>query len=298
MPAPPAKNDISGSGATPSNAQARSGFGALWECLFGTGGFLGTTGNQPEARAGLGIPSMLQYEVVLSGGNLVLLPRDGNLICINGYNRPIPAAGVTLAATGTAANTSYNIYAYWTGSAVALERDTASHALDANYGVRVKSTDATRTLLAKARTVSAGAWVNSSSQRFLINWVNGGRKVSAKTALPSTLTTSSTSPQFLGSVEFLSWGNETISVSLAGGMQNNTANAVNFIGIGLDSNTVSSTPSSYGQAAVNNGYMSLTQTYPIDVATEGNHSLSILGWVNSGIGSFLSGSGMSAMVSV
>ncbi|GEM_PF-1858170 len=55
MPAPPAKNDISGSGATPSNAQARAGFGALWETLFGTAGLLGSTGAQVDAWKALGL---------------------------------------------------------------------------------------------------------------------------------------------------------------------------------------------------------------------------------------------------
>lgn len=57
MPAPPSKNDIAGSGATPSNAQARSGFGALWECLFGASGLLGATGDAADARAALGVPA-------------------------------------------------------------------------------------------------------------------------------------------------------------------------------------------------------------------------------------------------
>jgi hypothetical protein len=57
MPAPPAKDDISGSGATPSNAQARAGFGALWDCLFGTNGLLGSTGVVADARRALGLGS-------------------------------------------------------------------------------------------------------------------------------------------------------------------------------------------------------------------------------------------------
>lgn len=57
MPAPPTKDEISGSGATPSNAQARSGFGKLWETLFGTGGLLGATGLVADARKALGFGS-------------------------------------------------------------------------------------------------------------------------------------------------------------------------------------------------------------------------------------------------
>ncbi|UVH54659.1 hypothetical protein NWF24_17585 [Variovorax paradoxus] len=54
MPAPPNKDEIVGSGSTPSNATARSGFAKLWECLFGTSGLLGANGTVAAARAALG----------------------------------------------------------------------------------------------------------------------------------------------------------------------------------------------------------------------------------------------------
>jgi hypothetical protein len=249
------------------------------------------------ARANLGIANLGQCEVILSGGNFVLLPRDGNLICISGVMRQVPAAGVSLAPTGTAATTIYYLYASWNGTAVVLERDTTGHALDANYGMRVKSTDAARTLVGMTRTAAAGAWVNSQTQRFLLNWFNP-RLQQVSVTLGSTLTTNLTTPQFLAQVEFLSWGNTAISASIAGGMQNNTAAAVNFVAIGIDSTTVAATPSSFGQAYVNNGYSSFTTTFPVTVAAEGYHSLVALGWVNSGTGSFLAGSGLGAAILV
>jgi len=54
MPAPPAKNEISAPYPNPSNATARTGFGKLWETLFGASGLLGNTGNPAEARTALG----------------------------------------------------------------------------------------------------------------------------------------------------------------------------------------------------------------------------------------------------
>jgi len=51
MPAPPSRDSISGSGATPSNAQARAGFGALWDYLTT---LLGLTGTVADARTALG----------------------------------------------------------------------------------------------------------------------------------------------------------------------------------------------------------------------------------------------------
>lgn len=54
MPAPPAKTEISDAYPSPSNATARTGFGKLWETLFGTSGLLGSTGNPAEALVALG----------------------------------------------------------------------------------------------------------------------------------------------------------------------------------------------------------------------------------------------------
>lgn len=51
MAAPPSRDDISGSGSTPSNAQARAGFGALWDYVTG---LLGLTGTVADARTALG----------------------------------------------------------------------------------------------------------------------------------------------------------------------------------------------------------------------------------------------------
>lgn len=62
MPAPPSRDDISGSGSTPSNGQARDGFGKMWDTLFSSsGGLLGTTGLPADARAALGVPSTASF---------------------------------------------------------------------------------------------------------------------------------------------------------------------------------------------------------------------------------------------
>lgn len=67
--APPSKDSISGAGATPSNAQARAGFGAVWENLYGTDGLLGDTGIPADARDGLGIGSVISFRNLLINGS-------------------------------------------------------------------------------------------------------------------------------------------------------------------------------------------------------------------------------------
>lgn len=44
MPAGPARNEISDTYPNPDNATARTGFGKLWDCLFGTGGLFNANG--------------------------------------------------------------------------------------------------------------------------------------------------------------------------------------------------------------------------------------------------------------
>lgn len=84
MPAPPNRDDISGSGSTPSNGQAREGFGKLWD--YATG-LLGLTGNPSEAREALGLGS------AGSAGNRNLL-INGNFI----VNQRLKSGTVVLAA--------------------------------------------------------------------------------------------------------------------------------------------------------------------------------------------------------
>jgi hypothetical protein len=65
----------------------------------------------------------------LSGGNLRLLPKNGNKLIVNGVVCTVPDAGVTLAPTGLTAGTTYFIYATASGGVVnALEASVTAHA--------------------------------------------------------------------------------------------------------------------------------------------------------------------------
>ncbi|BEP42270.1 phage tail protein [Variovorax sp. V15] len=100
MPAPPSKNDISGSGATPSNAQARSGFGALWENLWGAVGLLGSTGLPIDARAALGAqlePGIVGYTAAASPPP-GWLKRNGAAVSRTTYAALFAAIGTTYGA--------------------------------------------------------------------------------------------------------------------------------------------------------------------------------------------------------
>lgn len=73
MPAPPARDDISGSGSTPSNGQARAGFGKLYDYLIA---LLGTTGNATDARDAIGIGSVITCRNLLLNSNFSINQRN------------------------------------------------------------------------------------------------------------------------------------------------------------------------------------------------------------------------------
>src|SRR5262245_22315740 len=62
-------------------------------------------------------PGIGQCQLTKSSANLLLLPKDGNLLTINGVACVVPDAGITLAPTSLAAATFYYIYATASGAA-------------------------------------------------------------------------------------------------------------------------------------------------------------------------------------
>ncbi|MFP3556433.1 hypothetical protein SB861_37820 [Paraburkholderia sp. SIMBA_049] len=114
-----------------------------------------------------------------SGSTLVLMPKDGNKLNIAGKLYVIPAAGVTLAAAGAVANTTYYIYAYMAGSVMTLEYSTTGHSQDANTGVEIKTGDSSRTLVGMGRATATGSFAANSSQITCISWFNRRRRVAS-----------------------------------------------------------------------------------------------------------------------
>ena len=132
-----------------------------------------------------------QCQLSKSGANLILLPKNGNRIIVNGVSCTVPDAGVTLAAPATS-GTTYLIYAYMNGGTMTLEASATAHATDATTGVEIKSGDATRTLVGIARTVSS-AWVDTATQRFVRSYFNRTIQKVANAFTTSRSTTSTTS---------------------------------------------------------------------------------------------------------
>lgn len=222
----------------------------------GTGDLLSTNNlseltNKATARSNLGVPQTYgQCKLVKSGANLVLQPFNGNLLTIAGVTNAVPDAGVSLAATGLTAGTTYLIYAYMNAGTMTLEASITAHATSTtagNKGTEIKSGDDTRTLVGMGRVITGAAWADSATQRFVASWFNRERRSAIGTTDSSSTEngTSSYAEKSISKAEFVCWADELVE-PIVTGVINNSANtgaigAVAFIdgasvGLAYDAN--------------------------------------------------------------
>lgn len=86
---------------------------------------------------------------------------------------------ISIALSGLTSGKNYDIFAYWTGSAVALELSSAwtddttrANALARQNGILVKSGTTTRRYVGTFRTIDATSTTDTFTQRYLYNWNN------------------------------------------------------------------------------------------------------------------------------
>lgn len=219
-----------------------AGANPAWAVLPGGGDMLTTTYDPTgqatdifEALANLGAASAHgRCQLLLSAGNLVLKPKDGNTLTVNGVLCTIPDAGVSLPATGAAPNTLYYIYALATAGVVSSQEFSitppAVSTTAGNNGVSIKTGDDSRTLVAMAQTDGAGAWDNLRT----VSFFNRRRKA----AVQSYGAVNGNGP----AINIVSWGDEVVSARLVGHSSNVTT-ALNNSAIQLDGAAWSATVS-------------------------------------------------------
>lgn len=172
-----------------------------------------------------------QCQLDISGGTMTLYPFMGNQLWINGANRTLPAAGVTLAPTGLLAGTLF-LYAYWTGSAIALEASTTAPAYDAN-GWRIKTGDATRTFVGGHYMSTNATWATPYVQT--ASWFNP-RPKTTKGALanPSSNSTGYVELATQLRVPFMQLAGRWTQYSFGCSVQGTVATADLYTTMGLD----------------------------------------------------------------
>lgn len=168
-------------------------------------------------------------------------------------------AEVSLALTGLTSGKNYDVFAYWTGSAVALELSTAwtndttrATALATQDGIYVKTGDATRRYVGTIRTTSTTTTEDSAAKRFVYNGPEPWRQVSRAMNNPvegtnswtyTTATWRQANANTANKVEVLVGltSNVDAQVVAAGtGSVDAFSSMCGSVGIGIDSTTVNS----------------------------------------------------------
>lgn len=235
-------------------------------------------------------PVVAQCRLVFSSPNVVLMPVDGDKLSINGTIRAIPGAGVSLAPTGLTPSTLYYVYAYWTGSAIALEASTTGYSISSSGSTKwqaVKTGDATRALVGMVRPVTGPAFTDVEYQRFVASYYNRRRR-EVRNWLTSAVSKTATSASELNSgarIEFICWAGESLQASLTSSVFKAETGAT-YTGIGLDGATPLDSPVRYDSPNTNS-YLSASHTASVPGLTEGYHYLTALGWVSEGTGSWI-----------
>lgn len=268
---PPARTELADTYPNPSNAVFRTGIGKFWDTLFGAGGLLGSTGNPVDARAALGVGPQGQCQLTKSGANILLSRCNGRYLTINNEVCEVPAAGVTLAPTGLVASTRYYVYAYMVSTVMTLEAVATAPAVDATTGLRIKTGDATRTLVGQVFPGAGPAFIDAPSQRFVISWFNQRDRPLANAVVAPTNKTNTVFAEVDSTkrIEFLTWGPVDVSASFT--MINSTA-ATCVGAIGFDGTTAEDAS---GFTEANNVYRTTGARAAKDL-TEGYHYATML----------------------
>lgn len=227
-----------------------------------------------------------QCQMTKSGSNLLLSPRNGSWLVIQGQPNSIPSGGVTLAPTSLSAATLYYIYAFMNSGTMTLEASATAYATDSATGVTIKTGDASRTLVGMARTTASTAWADSAAQRFTLSYFNR-RNIGLVSAGTLGVTTSSTVNVELTAsarIEIVTWGEEAVSVILNGIGSNSLSNNSCNLAIGIDGLTVFGVSSILYSAS--GGNQSGTSASGWAAVAEGYHYFTPVGAVSGGTGTF------------
>lgn len=226
-----------------------------------------------------------QYELTLSGGSLLLSPKNGNLLTVNGKNVVIPDAGVTLAVGaalregGTpAGTTTYYAYAGETSGTPYLILSATGHAALASSGLRVCSANSALTLVGIVRTTAAPAFADSDTQRFVRSYRNR-KAMQLFNEFATVKTTTSGADTELDSAkrcEFVCWADDLITASVNGYVFNSTTQYT-YTSVGFDGVTANKYSIVFGTAGGSVGYALTGKTL-----TEGYHYATIVGSTSSG----------------
>ena len=233
------------------------------------------------------------FRLILSGGNLTLLPVNGNMIEINGASY-FYTAMPTLAPGAFTPGTLYYIYAYDNTGTLTLEASITGYTVD-TAGRANKTGDATRRLVGMARPIAGPAWVNSNAQAYVRTRDNRVPVALANVFAANRSTGSLTFVELSSSerVEFLVWSDESFTMHVTGSANNNAIGGETFCSIGLDN----ASPTDGGieldnPTGLSGNLMAMGITTVLSGMADGYHYATVLGKVSAGTSTW-QGSGSS-----
>jgi hypothetical protein len=177
-----------------------------------------------------------QCRLTKVSSNIVLSPWNGNILVIDGNAETIPSAGVSLAPSGLTPSTLYYIYAYMSTGTMTLEASTTAAATDTSTGMKIKTGDATRTLVGMVRPIFGPAFVDTAAQRLVKSWFNplevagSGSFTAGRTVSAGSYAEANTEIRN----EFLTWANEVVRATFTGSWQSTGGATTNYLAIAFD----------------------------------------------------------------
>jgi hypothetical protein len=199
--------------------------------------------------------------------------------------RLIPASGPTISNGGLSASTLYYVYAFDNSGTLTLELSTTGHVTDSTFGIETKSGDATRALVGMVFTDGSTHFLDSTTNRYCLNWFNR-RSLDLVNTFSTDRSTTSTSFTEINTeirVNFLSWADETTELGIYGTFLQTTSGQACGTAIGIDSTSVVT----QGVADTFSGFANTHQTCAVGCTktlSEGQHFATLLGAVSGGTG--------------
>lgn len=180
---------------------------------------------------------------VATGTSLVLSPWSGNGLVIGGVQQAVPGGGIAIANTGLAANTTYYAYAFMQAGVMTLFLGTGVHVTGADgreYASNAGVASTAYRLVGMIRTNASGQFQDDTTFRGCANWF--GRHSLVGQASGSNIGTSSApAVVILPTIGALVWGDEALTLNLAGEVSNNTAGSASYTYFQVDGTNQSQT---------------------------------------------------------
>ena len=220
---------------------------------------------------------------------LYLQRCNGTQLFINGANYPIIAGGVSKSVTGLSVATLYYVYAYWTGTIIALEFSTTPFAGDAEHDHLIKTGDGSRTYVGMVYMPAAGlAFKDNDQERFVASYFNRINKPCQRGLTTNRTATAGPWVELNSAerIEFICHGEESSTVWNVATASHSAAAQNVYAGLGVNGAATQLVRAVMQSSAIG-GFFNISKVSAYKF-TLGYNFLTTLGGVDSGTGTYYS----------